>query len=369
MAALQKADSLKVLMVTRDLDAGGVEEVILTYAKAMQPPRFYLAVVCNRPGRVYREIASLPSVQSYCVPTSSRIKRFLGVLKIARRVRPDIVHNHTSWYGLFAGAIVGAKRVETVHNTYHWLTRFQKVLYGVYCLLADRIIAVSEVVKDYTLKEFPFFRPGKFYVIYNGVDTEAFQQLDRQEGNPRADPPAIPVIGFIGRLTEQKGVAYLLDAAALLQSRKIRCRVVIVGDGELRKQLEEKARSLGLDEVSFTGYQRNIKDVLATLDVFVLPSLWEGFPVSLVEAMASGLPIVATRVGGTGEAVLHGTTGYLVEPRDAEALAERIAQLLTDSETRNRMQLAAQQRVREHFSASTMVLKTAELYNEILSAR
>lgn len=367
MAARQRSDPLNVLMITRDLDAGGVEEVILTYAKAMQPPRFRLSVVCNRPGRAYREIASLPSVQAFCVPTSSRIKRFFGILAITRRVRPDIVHNHTSWYGLFAGTIVGAKRIETVHNTYHWLTPSQKFLYGLYCLLADRVIAVSQVVRDYTLKEFPFFHPGKFRVVHNGVDPELFQQRKRGEGSLRADPSDSPVIGFIGRLTEQKGVAYLLDAAAVLQSRNIRFRLVIVGDGDLRNQLETQAQSLCLEDVSFLGYQRNIADILNTFDIFVLPSLWEGFPVSLVEAMASGLPIVATRVGGTGEAVLDGITGCLVEPSDAESLANSIAELLADPERRKQMRFAAQQRVREHFSASTMVKNTEDIYNEILS--
>ena len=129
MAGQQRPDPLNVLIVTRDLDAGGVEEVILTYAKAMRPPRFQLSIVCNRPGKVYGEILSLPFVRSYCVETTSRVKRFLGILEIARRVRPDVVHNHTSWYGLFAGTVVGARRVETVHNTYHWLTRFQKFKY------------------------------------------------------------------------------------------------------------------------------------------------------------------------------------------------------------------------------------------------
>ncbi|MGB2958035.1 MAG: glycosyltransferase family 4 protein [Bacteroidota bacterium] len=371
MTGQQRTDPLKVLMVTRDLDAGGVEEVILTYAKAMRPPRFQLSIVCNRPGKVYGEISRLPFVQSYCVATTSRVKRFLGILKVARTVRPDIVHNHTSWYGLFAGTIVGAKRVETIHNTYHWLTHLQKFQYGLYCLLADRIIAVSEVVKQYTLGELPFFRPGKFRVVYNGVQPEAFQPSRQREESLHTDRPAgsVAAVGFIGRLTEQKGVDYLLDAAALLQSRRIDHRLVIVGDGELRDQLETKARSLGLGRVTFTGYQRNIAEILGGFDVFVLPSLWEGFPVSLVEAMASGLPVVATRVGGTGEAVLDGITGYLVTPRDAEDLADKIATLVTDPDTRNRMRLAAQRRVREHFSASTMLKKTEDVYNEILPAR
>lgn len=371
MAGPQRTDSINVLMVTRDLDAGGVEEVLHTYAKSMRPPQFHFSIVCNRPGRVYEDISSLPFVRSYCVETSSRTRRFLGILKIVRRVRPDIVHNHVSWYGLVAGTLVGAKRVETIHNTYHWLTRPQKFQYGLYCLLADRIIAVSKGVKDYTLREFPFFRPEKFRVVYNGVTPEAFQHSHPLEEDLRTAPhtDTVPVVGFLGRLTEQKGVEYLLDAAALLQSRGIDHRLVIVGDGDLRDQLEARARSLRLSEVTFAGYQHHIADVLATFDIFVLPSLWEGFPVSLVEAMASGLPVVATRVGGTGEAVLDGITGYLVAPRDVQDLAAKIAKLATDPDLRKRMRLAARQRVREHFSASTMVKKTEDVYNEILPAR
>ena len=362
-----KNEPITILMVTRDLDTGGVEEVLHTYATVMRPPQFQLHIVCNRPGRVYDEIASLSGVQCHCVRTSSRIKSFLGILRIARRLRPAIVHNHVSWYGLCAGALVGAKRVETRHNTYHWLTRAQRFQYGLYCLLANRIIAVSEVVKDFTLREFPFFRAEKFRVVYNGVNPDRFQQMQQQKESHPAG--SFPVIGFVGRLTAQKGVEYLLEAVALLQSRGMEHRLVIVGEGELRNELEAKARSLSLRAVTFAGHQRNIAEAFATFDVFVLPSLWEGFPVSLLEAMASGLPVVATRVGGTGEAVLDGITGYLVAPRDVTALTEKIAKLLGNPDLRNRMRRAAQERVRTHFSDSSMVKKTEEVYNEILSAR
>ena len=370
MPGTEKTDPIKVLMVTRTLDTGGVEEVILTYAKAMKPPRFTITVVCIEPGQVFKEISALPGVRSYSIGSSSRIKRFFGIFKVARATRPDVVHNHASWYGLLVGTLVGAKRVETVHNVYHWLTWSQRIHYGLYCRLADRVIAVSEVVKKYTLDHLPFFRSGNFRVVYNGVDLTAFQSTSRTMTPPGSgDADRNPLIGFIGRLTEQKGIEYLLDAAALLLSRKIAYRLLIVGDGPLRPQLEAKAASLNLTNVTFAGYQRNITGLLQTFALFVLPSLWEGMSVSLLEAMASGCPVVATRVGGSEEAVLDGTTGYLVAPRDVEALADRMAKLIADPALREQMRIAAKERAGAHFSASVMVEQTANVYNEILAER
>jgi glycosyltransferase involved in cell wall biosynthesis len=370
MPGTERTDPIKVLMVTKNLDAGGVEGVILTYAKAMKPPRFAVTVVCIEPGQVFKEISSLPGVQSYCIGSSSRIKRFLGILEIARATRPHVVHNHASWYGLLVGTLVGAKRVETVHNVYHWLTWSQQIHYGLYCRLADRVIAVSEVVKRYTLDHLPFFQSGNFQVIHNGVDLAAFQSTSGTMTPPEnGDADRNPLVGFIGRLTEQKGVEYLLDAAALLLSRRILHRLVIVGDGPLRPQLEAKAASLNLTNVTFVGYRRDISGLLQSFDLFVLPSLWEGLPVSLLEAMASGCPVVASRVGGSEEAVLDGTTGYLVAPRDVEALADRMAKLMAAPALREQMRIAAKLRVREHFSASAMVEQTACVYNEILAER
>jgi glycosyltransferase involved in cell wall biosynthesis len=325
-------------------------------------------VVCLVSGHASQDIASNTHARVIEVDTPSRLRRFVRIWRIARQVRPQIVHNHACWYGLIAGFLVGAKRVETIHNTYDWFTWYERIHYGLYCLLADRLIAVSDYVRDFTVESFPFMNAKKFVVIHNGVDHGKFsedfhpEELRKELG---IDPARI-VIGFVGRLVEQKGVGYLLQAARLLSSIYTDLQFVIVGDGGLRQQLEAQAAQSGLSNVLFVGYQRDIPPYMQMFDVFVLPSLWEGLPVSALEAMAAARPVVATRVSGTSEVVVEGVTGFLVEPRNAEQLEDRLARLIEDANLRTLMGTAGRKRVIENFSARSMVAKTEQLYNELL---
>jgi glycosyltransferase involved in cell wall biosynthesis len=134
--------------------------------------------------------------------------------------------------------------------------------------------------------------------------------------------------------------------------------------------MEAKAKAMQLSEdVIFTGIRQDVPNILGLLDVFVLPSLWEGLPIALLEAMAAGLPVVATAVGGTPEVVVEGETGFLVPPRDPEALAEAILRLLREPDLRRRMGEAGRKRVAEHFSVEQMVQKTEALYEHLLAEK
>jgi len=366
----KKAGPLKtnLLIVTYYLDKGGVEEVILTYTRLLPPERYDVTVVCFVSGRTSQDIASNTLARVIKVDTPSRLRRFFRIWRIARQVRPQIVHNHACWYGLIAGFLVRAKCVETIHNTYHWFTRYERIHYGLYCLLADRLIAVSDYVRDFTLEFFPFMKAKKFVVIHNGVDCGKFLEDFHPEDLRKKlgiDPARI-VIGFVGRLAEQKGVGYLLQAARLLSGTHSNLQFVIVGEGDLRQQLEAQAAQLGLSNVLFVGYQCDIPRYMQMFDVFVLPSLWEGLPVSALEAMAAARPVVATRVSGTSEVVVDGVTGFLVEPRNAEQLKDRLARLIEDPNLRTLMGTVGRKRVTENFSAHSMVAKTEQLYNELL---
>lgn len=358
---------MKVLFATYNLDRGGLEEVLKTYAKLFDHKRFTLVVAYIVHGIIAEEIAKIEGVRVVHVATKSRVRRLITFIRLARSMDADIVHNHACWYGLVAGFLSGAKTVETVHNIYHWLTPRERVFYGIYCLFADRIIAVSEYVRDFTIEFFPFMNPKKMVVVHNGIEPDQFlahydvSDLRRQYEIPAGNV----VVGFIGRLTEQKGVIYLLEALASLGQQCTNISAVIVGDGELMPVLKDRAHELGLSCVRFSGFQRDIPRFLSLMDIFVLPSLYEGLPVSVIEAMMAGKPVVATRVGGTPEAVLEGVTGFIVAPKDPQQLTDRLEYLVAHPVEREQMGASGRMRALEHFSGQSMVGKTEAIYQTL----
>ncbi len=178
------------------------------------------------------------------------------------------------------------------------------------------------------------------------------------------------VMGTARRLIRFKGIEYLLDAAAVLRPEFPDLRVEIAGTGPERENLEQRAARLGLTgRVEFLGWVNDLNAVLPRWDVFVIPSLEEGFGIAALEGMAVGLPVVASAVGGLPEIVEDGISGWLVPPGNVEALASRLRLLLSSQELRLRMGAAAQARVRDHFSSAQMAENFARYYDEILGEK
>lgn len=360
---------INLLITTHYLDKGGVEEIILTYSKLLDKSKYSVTVACLISGTVSDEIASIGGVKLIHINTKSRIKRFLKFWKIARETKADIVHNHACWYGLIVGFLGGAKRVETIHNMYHWFKLHERILYGLYSLFANKIIAVSGYVRTFSIEFFPFINPKKTIVIHNGIDFEKFQK--NQNKSELRQMLSIDnedvIVGFVGRLTDQKGIEYLIEAAHIISNQNQKVKFVIVGDGILREALENHANKLGLLNILFTGFQRNIPLYLQLFDIFVLPSLYEGLPVSVLEAFASGTAVVATKVSGTPEVVHDGINGFLVEPKNAKQLAEKLQILINDPVLRKKFGENGRSLVKSEFSAELMVKKTEDVYSKLLN--
>ncbi len=173
--------------------------------------------------------------------------------------------------------------------------------------------------------------------------------------------------GSVGRLSPEKGQGWLLEALAILIHKGQDLHAVLVGEGRSLRDLQNQARRLGIVErVHFTGTRRDVRDWLVHFDLFVLPSEWEGISLALLEAMASGLPVIASNTGGTPEIVQDGVTGLLVPPRDPKSLAEAMQRLLEDPLLRNRIGLAGRARVMESFSIQKTVSRINQLYQGLL---
>jgi len=236
---------------------------------------------------------------------------------------------------------------------------------------ADRIVAVSEAVKRVLVRD--GLDGTRITVIRDGIDVRRIERAPERRAELRAAldvPLDAPLVGNVAALAPHKGQRYLVEAVPLLLKLVPAARVIIAGSGELREALEARARELKLGPaLVFAGFRppEEVISLVKAFDVFVFPSVGEGLGSSLLEAMAAGTPIVATRAGGIPEIVEDGVTGLLVPPADPEALGLAIARLLRDRSLALRLAAAARIAVREHGSADRMVRETVDLYRDLVA--
>ncbi len=298
----------------------------------------------------------------------ARVPRFAWQLRVKQ---PTVFHAHLTWplackFGLMSAILA---RVPAIVATEHLFVEFHldTSIYMQQRLLAaslDRYLPVSQDLAQ-RLRQTLHIPNHKIQVIHNGVlmepDNCPADVTLRANLNGNSNRP---IVLTVARLDKQKGHCFLLEAAALIPQAQF----VLVGEGPARSSLEEHAQALGLgDRVVFLGYRPDIPELLACCDLFVLPSLYEGLPISVLEAMAVGKPVIASAVGGTAEVVIHGETGLLVPPADPIALATAIRTLLADPTLAQRLALNGQTRAQQDFSAKRMVQQVTQVYDELLS--
>ena len=300
----------------------------------------------------------------------SGLARLPRLIRQLRRIRPTVVHVHltTPLACRFALIAAACARVPAVVATAHLyidvsskrVVAQQRVL----ATVVDRYIAVSKHMGA-RLRDRLGVPANKIRTVPNGVQLERFERRSRNGLRDRLTGGAdVPVILTVARLHVQKGISFLLDAAREVPDALF----AIAGDGPQRAALEQEVRARGLSErVRFLGFRNDIPDLLANSDVLVLPSLYEGMPVSVLEAMAAGKPVVATLIGGTDEAVVDGHTGFLVPPGDAPALAAAIRRVIHDRALAERLGANGRARVAAQFTAQMMTEGVADVYEEALA--
>ncbi len=237
-----------------------------------------------------------------------------------------------------------------------------------YRLLVDRIICPSNSIKE-ELSQYRWLDGERIEVVHNGVDPDYFhpKYSQTEARNLFGLPAEGAVIGIVGRLTNQKGHRFFLQAAKLIAQSHPGVFFWVVGDGERREELEAMAAELGIGErVRFAGYRRDLPLVYAALDVLVLPSLFEGLPNVVLEAMACGRPVVATGVGGVPEVVVDGITGLIVSPNNYRELARSVKKLLDNESWRETMGERGRRRVEGCFSTSLMVRRVEGLFQGLV---
>jgi sugar transferase (PEP-CTERM/EpsH1 system associated) len=236
--------------------------------------------------------------------------------------------------------------------------------------LVNHFVCVSDDLRRWLVEEVRVL-PSKVTTIHNGVSLARFGQAGRLESRVRLGLPAeAPIIGTVGRLDPVKDQAGLIRAFATVRATHPEVLLVIAGDGPCRSDLQQVARTLGqADRVRLLGIRDDIPAVMAALDIFALPSLGEGISNTVLEAMATGLPVIATRVGGNSELVEDGVSGVLVSCQDHGALATAMVAYVRDSELRRRHGGAGRERATRHFSLERMVQTYSDLYASLASRR
>jgi len=383
-------DRVRLVQVAGSAQWAGGEVFLKQMAERLDRARFDLRVICPEEGPLVEEMRRR-DVPCAVVPLSP-----LGDPRPVRRLRErladwraDIVQSHgarSNFYTRFAAAVLphAAKlglrlaalpNISTIHNALSDYPVFflRKKLYAWMDALsaprATRVVCVAEALR----REFLARVPGiteKTSVIHNGVDLERFNP-DAQDPRARRSlgvTQDVWTVGIVGRLTEQKGHAYLLQALDAAKKELPPFVLLIAGDGPLRPALEAKAKALGLgDACRFLGVRDDVPAVYSAADVVALPSLSEGFPYAALEAMAMGKPVVATRVNGVPELMMDGTNGLLVPPRDSGALARALARLGRDKDLAKRLGDSARAHVRNSFDAKDAVRKWENLYMDVMN--
>jgi sugar transferase (PEP-CTERM/EpsH1 system associated) len=371
---------LRILHVLGQLGTGGTEHGVLNVVEGLSSGQFEHRFCVIR--GYDPEFASINKLGAEPFVAGSRNGRFF-VFRLARIMRaygPHIVHSR-NWGTIEAVPAARLARVPiAIHSEHGYevetmggLPRRQQLFRRAVYPMADAVFTVSGELRDYHARQ-ARIAPEKIRVIRNGVDTDRFSPRPdiRQAARRKLGvPPGTIVVGSVGRMVPIKDHATLLKAAALVLARGVALRVVLVGSGpELEKHRNTVAETPELaGRVVFLGASDDIPELLNAMDIFVLPSLLEGMSNTLLEAMASGLPVLATRVGGNPELVEDGVTGWLIARGDVSALAAHIQQLASTAEMRYRFGDAGRKRAERLFSLRAMIEGYQALYLELAEKR
>jgi len=366
----------RVLILTVGFTVGGAEQLILTTAPRMQRDGFEITVACLKGWGLLGDELEARGVRAVALGARGiwDLRAFGRLLSVLRRDRIQILRGHLFWANLVArivGRIASVPVVVTTHHdTFDEMPLHHRLAERITAPMSDVVTTCSEEVRRQAIELFGL-RPGLVRTLRNAIeipeavpDTTARDRVRRELGASADDL----LVGTLGRLVEpKKGLAIFLAAARLLSRDFPRIRFAIVGEGPARADLEERAAREGVSHCTlFPGLRRDVPEVMRALDLFVQPSLWEGFGITLLEAMAVGTPVVASRVGGIPEVIADGAEGLLVPPGDAPALASACAQVLRNRERAARMGKAGIERVGAEFGVERLVREIETMYREIL---
>lgn len=368
---------IKVALAITELDLGGAERCLTEIARRVDPQRFSPIVYCLGPRPSRPEMSCLPALETagievHCLD-GRHVWQFPLIVsrlrKLLQKQRPDVFQSflfHANVLGRIAARRAGVKTVlsgiRVAERRCQWHLRLDRWTEG----WVDRYVCVSRSVADFTADAGGIPRE-KLAVIPNGIDVELYTSQPPADLSSLSIPPGRRLVTFIGRLEPQKGVQWLVETATAWLAELPHCDLLLVGEGSLQNQLETMCRAKGIaGRVHFAGWRSDIPQILAASSLLVLPSAWEGMPNVILEAMGSGLPVVATNVEGVSELLGPQTTSQTVPYGDTAALTSKILQFLHNASFVKSVGQENRRRAEEHFSISRMVKAYENLWESIL---
>jgi len=359
---LASPEPLGVAHLAFSLQTGGMERLLVEFARHADRQRFQLhffSLTDRGPPADDIEGLAWP-VHCFGKPSGFRWRAVRQLAQSFKRDQIRVVHTHNSGamiYGALAARLSGVRAViHTRHGQRFGASRRQNWAFAAVSRLIDRVVGVSEDSAQQCIRE--GVPAGRVRTIWNGIDVTRFPYAGSTAGGPAV---------LVARLVPEKDLPTLLQAVALVVQRAPQFRLLVAGDGPCMPEARELSQRLGLtDHVQLLGACRDVPSVLRQASLFVLSSRTEGISLTLLEAMSSGLPVVATQVGGNAEVVQHGQTGWLVPAGDPAVLAEAVERLWRNPDECRRFGEAGRQRVVQHFDVRRMVGQYEDLYREVL---
>lgn len=385
----------KIVRIISRLNVGGPAIHTILLSEELNKGGYRDILVCGRVSESEGDMgyfARERNVDPLVIPELKRdisladdLKAFCKIYSIIKREKPDIVHTHAAKAGTLGRLAALLCGVPVKMHTFHghifdgYFSPFKaKVFLAIERFLAlftDRVITVSEAVRHEIADKLKVAHPSKCVIVPLGLELGKFFDCEKERGKFRNElglSGATLLVGIVGRLVPIKNHEMFLNAAKKILEMKPSpdIRFIVVGDGELKGHLESYAARLGLgSHVIFTGWRKDLAGVYADLDIVALTSLNEGTPVSLIEAMASGRPVISTKVGGVQDLVTEGLNGYLVPSQDTSVFVQRLSMLMTDGPKRRQFGLCGREKVGHKFSKERLVRDMKSLYAECLKSK
>ena len=358
-----------ILFLTRTMALGGTENVILQLCEILKS-HVNKIIVCSA-GGVNEEKLSDMGIEHVKIEDMENKNPFIIInnLKIIRKIIREenitIIHSHHRMAAMYANLVSNSKiiKIANAHNTFKDKRFFTKLAYN-----KTKIIAVGEMVKKNLVDTYNIEK-NRIVVIHNAIKPFN-EKIVIEDSLKKYKGEGYYIVGNIGRLAEQKGMEYFIDAASLLKKEKFKIKFIIVGSGEDEEKLKTKVKELGLEkDFVFLGYRKDIQNLMSQMDLIVLSSLWEGLPLTPIEAFSMGKTIVATAVDGTPEIVIDRKNGLLVEPRNSKQIAVAVKEILEDENQKKLLEKNAKKTFNEEFSFSKLSEEYLDFYSRIVGGK
>ncbi|MGM0600332.1 MAG: glycosyltransferase [Candidatus Rifleibacteriota bacterium] len=351
---------MKIIQIINALTYGGAQILLFDLAKHLEKENHQVLILAFRDGPVGEKLRQNGFTTIILGEKILDLPAFYQLIHIIKKFEPDLIHSHlfraTFWARLCRLIYPDLKLVTSIHGceteVFH---QFEKLTH----YLSHKLIFPSHFLKNWYFKNIG--RAANTEVIYPGVKLESSANVQNN---------SIPLIGTLSRLHPVKGIDCLLKACAILKAKDFAFRLLIGGDGTQKKQLEKTAQSLGLNDIcQFSGPITNSRKFLAKLDIFIAPSRREAFGINVCEAMEQEIPVIASSVGGLTEIIQNNKNGFLIEPDNAQQLAQTIARLISEPENRKAIGLAARQRIITNFNRNKAMTAHIKIYNNFLPSK